>query len=73
MPDLVALLMARGATDAEIRLFAGENLIRVWREVEQASKRIQATGEMPSEEVWDGRNWKVSSPRLPRMFRKDHV
>ncbi|RDZ27730.1 dipeptidase [Lysobacter silvisoli] len=37
-PNLIAGLQARGHSDADIRKILGENLLRVWREVEAVSK-----------------------------------
>ncbi|UHQ24459.1 dipeptidase [Lysobacter sp. 5GHs7-4] len=36
-PNLIAGLQARGHSDADIRKILGENLLRVWREVEQVA------------------------------------
>lgn len=60
--------MARGATDEQIRMFAGENLLRVWENIEAAATMIQATGEQPVEEVWEGRNWKYGHKTMPFML-----
>jgi hypothetical protein len=46
--------MARGATDDQVRLFAGENLIRVWGNIEVAAEAIQASGEKPVEKFGKG-------------------
>ena len=42
--DLVAELARRGWSDADLKKFTGQNLIRVLREVEQAAVRLQAAG-----------------------------
>ena len=60
--------MARGATDEQVRLFAGENLIRVWENVEAAAKVIQTSGEKPDEEIWEGRSWKYGHKTMPFML-----
>ncbi|NUO75800.1 MAG: membrane dipeptidase [Lysobacter sp.] len=40
-PNLIAGLQARGHSDADIRKILGENLLRVWREVEAVAKAGQ--------------------------------
>ena len=40
-PNLIAALQARGHSDADIRKILGENLLRVWREVEAVAKAGQ--------------------------------
>jgi membrane dipeptidase len=60
--------MARGVTDEQVRLFAGENLLRVWENIEAASEIIQASGEKPEEEIWEGRSWKYGHKSMPFMF-----
>lgn len=49
--------MERGATDDQIRKFAGENILRAWSEVERVSQAIQSSGKKPNEALWDGRTW----------------
>ncbi|KAL1845507.1 hypothetical protein Plec18167_008562 [Paecilomyces lecythidis] len=68
-PRLVELLMERGATDAQIRKFAGQNILRVWREVEDTANKIQSKGQKPNEAVWEGRKWVRDNKNDPRMFR----
>jgi membrane dipeptidase len=68
-PRLVELLMERGATDEQIRLFAGKNILRVWKDVEEVARRIQARGTKPNEAYWDGRSWDRCDMNLPIMFR----
>lgn len=68
-PDLVELLMERGATDDQIKLFAGENLLRVWANIERRATEIQATGEKPVEAEWSGRNWHRGLKDSPWMLR----
>lgn len=62
--------MKRGATDKQIRLLVGENILRVWTAVEKYAQRAQSTlGELPIEDVWDGREWShVHDADLPLMF-----
>ncbi|KAL4876201.1 putative dipeptidase [Aspergillus karnatakaensis] len=68
-PRLIELLMERGATDEQIRKFAGENMLRVWRDVERVAERLQAQGEKPNEAYWEGRKWVRDEIPMPRMFR----
>ncbi|KAF4956252.1 hypothetical protein FSARC_11651 [Fusarium sarcochroum] len=68
-PHLVELLMARGATDQQIRLLVGENLLRVWGKIEQRGKEIQLI-EPPVEEEWEGRKWQTGYKSSPYMFRE---
>jgi len=42
-PALCAELLRRGWSDADVKKLAGENILRVMREVEAAARRIQAT------------------------------
>lgn len=67
-PDLIYLLMERGATDEQIRLFAGENLLRVWGNIERRAREIQATGEKPSEAEYGGRDWHKGLKDAPWML-----
>jgi membrane dipeptidase len=42
-PNLIAELLARGFTEAQLERFLGGNLLRVWREAEQVARRLAAT------------------------------
>jgi membrane dipeptidase len=42
-PGLIAELLRRGWSDADVKKLADENILRVMREVEAAARRIQAT------------------------------
>ncbi|KAI1773190.1 membrane dipeptidase-domain-containing protein [Hypoxylon cercidicola] len=68
-PDLIQLLMERGATDEQIRLLAGENILRAWSQIEQRAHEIQATGEKPVEEEYEGRQWHKGLKDAPWMLR----
>lgn len=46
-PDLVAELLRRGWTETEVRGALADNLLRVFREVEQASNQTQVPEEEP--------------------------
>jgi membrane dipeptidase len=41
-PNLLAELLRRGYSDADVTKIMGQNLLRVMREVEKVSKRLQA-------------------------------
>ncbi|KAI5300581.1 hypothetical protein KEM55_006409, partial [Ascosphaera atra] len=56
-PQLVAKLLERGASEQDVRNFAGENVLRVWAAVEDHARRERAKGVKPSEETWEGRKW----------------
>lgn len=43
-PNLVEGLLERGYSDADIKLILGENLLRVWGEVEEVAAKLQAAG-----------------------------
>ncbi|KAK4541579.1 hypothetical protein LTR36_007876 [Oleoguttula mirabilis] len=68
-PDLIELLMEKGATDEQIRLLVGENLLRVWGAIEDSAKEIQATGELPVEAEYEGRRWDLGVKDAPYMLR----
>ncbi|KAK7418927.1 hypothetical protein QQX98_003630 [Neonectria punicea] len=69
-PDLIQLLMEKGATDEQIRLLAGENILRVWEQVEKRAREIQATGEKPTEAEYEGREWHKGLKNSPWMLRQ---
>ncbi|KAI0147948.1 membrane dipeptidase-domain-containing protein [Hypoxylon sp. NC0597] len=69
-PDLIELLMARGATDEQIRLLAGDNILRVWESIERRAQEIQTEGEKPVEEEWEGRKWHKGYKNSPYMYRE---
>ncbi|WEW54582.1 metallopeptidase [Emydomyces testavorans] len=56
-PDLIAHVLKRGATTEQVKKLVGENILRVWAEVERKAKSLQASGEKPNEAYWEGRNW----------------
>ena len=45
--------MERGAADEQVRMFAGETLLRVWTYIERRGNEIQADGTKPNEAVWE--------------------
>ncbi|KAF2811330.1 uncharacterized protein BDZ99DRAFT_385120 [Mytilinidion resinicola] len=72
-PDLVQLLMERGATDEQVKLLVGENILRVWGNIEQRAKEIQASGELPVEAEWERREWHKGLRGSPWMLRGSRV
>lgn len=69
-PDLIELLMEKGATDDQIRLLAGENILRVWGNIEQRAKALQASGEKPVEAEYEGRLWHKGLKNSPWFLRQ---
>lgn len=67
-PSLMEILLQRGATDEQIRLLAGENILRVWAEVEKRAVELQAT-EKPVEREFEGRQWHKGFVGDPFMLR----
>lgn len=70
IPNLLQLVMEKGAaTDEQMSLFAGENLLRAWAEIEQTAREAQAAGEQPVEEEAEERHWPVGAANRPWMLR----
>ncbi|KAI2473611.1 membrane dipeptidase-domain-containing protein [Annulohypoxylon bovei var. microspora] len=69
-PDLIELLMARGATDDQIKLLVGDNILRVWASIERRAQEIQSQGEKPVEEEWEWRKWHRGYKSSPYMYRE---
>lgn len=53
-PDLVKILMKRGATDEELKGLMGANVMRVWKQNELVASTITSK---PEELEWADRNW----------------
>ncbi|KAA8894658.1 putative dipeptidase [Sphaerosporella brunnea] len=49
-PDLFKELLSRGVTDEQARKVAGENILRVWRDVEKVAQEMQKAGVEPLED-----------------------
>ncbi|KAI0173365.1 membrane dipeptidase-domain-containing protein [Hypoxylon sp. FL1284] len=71
-PHLIELVMARGATDEQIRLLVGENILRVWESIQTRAQEIQSQGERPVEEEFEGRKWHKGYKNSPYMYRETH-
>lgn len=56
-PALMKAILDRGATEEQLRLCIGENLIRVWEGVERVRGEMKRAGVKPVEDVWEGREW----------------
>ncbi|KAH9909727.1 membrane dipeptidase-domain-containing protein [Xylariomycetidae sp. FL2044] len=69
-PDLIELVLARGVTDEQIRGLVGDNILRVWGNIQQRGAEIRAEGEKPVEEEWEGRQWHKGYRHSPYMYRE---
>lgn len=59
-PDLVQKVMAASdASDEQIRMLMGENVLRVWRDSELVAESLAKTPVV--DDNWDGRTWKFFS------------
>lgn len=56
-PALLQAILDRGATEEQLALVAGENILRVWAEVAQVAKGMQEEGTTPVEDVWERREF----------------
>ncbi|KAK4940306.1 hypothetical protein LTR10_019522 [Elasticomyces elasticus] len=65
-PKLIEAVMRRGATDEQVRMLVGENILRVWRENEVNAHVFRK--ELPVEDVWEGRRWTRWDNGLPIMI-----
>lgn len=50
-PDLVAELLKRGVSDRNLKKVVGENVLRVWKDVEKVAAKLQKSGVKPVEEA----------------------
>lgn len=55
-PHLIEAVLARGATDEQVRKLLGENILRVWQDAIDVSEELKRKGEKPREDVAPGRN-----------------
>ncbi|EXJ89928.1 hypothetical protein A1O3_02995 [Capronia epimyces CBS 606.96] len=71
-PKLIARLLARGnVTDQQAQLLVGENLLRVWDDIERVARLSQQGAQLPCEESWEDRVWEVENQDVPRLFPKE--
>ena len=56
-PVLMQAILNRGATEEQLSKVIGENVLRVWKEVEEIRDHMAAEGVLPVEDVWEGRQW----------------
>lgn len=60
--------MARGVSDDQIRRLAGDNILRVWDNIQRRGLELQKE-EFPVEDEWEGRKWHNGYKSSPYMFR----
>lgn len=70
-PSLIELLMQHGATDEQVRMLVGDNILRVWGAVEKRGWEIRNSGEKPAEEEYEDRKWTEGLPGDPYMLRRN--
>lgn len=56
-PRLLKAILDRGATETQLVKVAGENILRVWRGVEDVRDQMKAEVVLPLEDVWEDRKW----------------
>ncbi|KAF2870359.1 renal dipeptidase family [Massariosphaeria phaeospora] len=58
-PNLVAEMLRQGIKEADVRKIVGENILRVWSEVDEVAARLQAEGALPAEDdlAWVPNPW----------------
>lgn len=56
-PRLLQAILDRGATEEQLAMVAGENMLRVWQGVVKVREEMAAEGVMPVEDVWEDRKW----------------
>lgn len=56
-PKLLKAILDRGATEEQLQKVTGENILRVWRGVEETRDQMKAEGVLPVEDVWEDRKW----------------
>lgn len=58
-PHLIETVLARGATDEQVKKLLGENILRVWQEVVDVGDKLRASGEKPREDYAQGRDFEL--------------
>lgn len=56
-PNLLKAILDRGATEEQLALCAGENILRVWNGVVQISRDLQGKGTKVVEDTWEERKF----------------
>jgi membrane dipeptidase len=56
-PRLLKAILDRGATEEQLAKVVGENILRVWKGVEDVRDQMKAEGVLPVEDVWEDRTW----------------
>ncbi|QDS73756.1 hypothetical protein FKW77_005074 [Venturia effusa] len=56
-PRLLKAILDRGATEEQLAKVAGQNMLRVWKEVATIRHCMDGEGILPAEEIWEGRKW----------------
>ncbi|KAL2788556.1 renal dipeptidase family [Aspergillus keveii] len=56
-PALLAAILDRGASEEQLELVAGRNILRVWSDVEKVRDQMRVEGVLPVEDVWEDRKW----------------
>ncbi|KAL4946054.1 hypothetical protein BDV06DRAFT_235605 [Aspergillus oleicola] len=56
-PRLLKAILDRGATEEQLAKVAGENVLRVWGDVERVRDQMKDEGVLPVEDVWEDRTW----------------
>ncbi|KAJ5995432.1 hypothetical protein N7481_002409 [Penicillium waksmanii] len=56
-PRLLQSILDRGATEEHLTKVAGENILRVWKGVEEIRDQMKTEGVQPVEDVWEDRTW----------------
>jgi membrane dipeptidase len=57
-PTLIQAVLARGATDEQVKKMMGGNILRAWQENINISQKLIQAGEKPREEYAPGRDFK---------------
>lgn len=70
-PSLIELLMQHGATDEQVRMLVGDNILRAWGAAEKRGWEIRNSGEKPAEEEYEDRKWTEGLPGDPYMLRRN--
>jgi membrane dipeptidase len=56
-PKLLAKILDRGATEAQVAKLISQNVLRVWADVVTVREKMKLENIKPVEDVWEGRKW----------------